>query len=363
MSAARQKTKGIKWFLALMALLGLAMLAIPFLLRPPAYLTLNLSDSVFDDTDFSGLTVEISNHDSGVSHSAPIRNIAGNYIAKVGQIKSGKTNWRAKIKGYYPKDFDVDIPPMERQTVPVSLKPTFGRLKIIPKNGVNPNEPIDATLDMKVNGKQVSYPPGKTIIISHLTPGKYNIEALAKGFYPSKDNKAEVTAAKTTDAPVVLVPKLKDHEAARIVLRWDKNPRDLDSHLFLPDVKGLKNRHIYFPNSRKKSWFNNSVAAQLDVDDTTSYGPETVTIYKQVNGLYHYAIYLFRGTGSIGGTSKAQIELFTHGGVKKFTPPRDCTKRWWHVMDLRIDGDRVETQFKNKCKKAMGWRTGKKVER
>jgi len=362
MTAARQKQKGIKWFLALMALLGLLMLAIPFLLTPPAYLYLQFSDSVFEDSNFQGLTVEMANDETGISHSAPIRKVTGNYIAAVGKIDSGKSNWQAKVNGYYPTNFSVDIPPMEKQTVPVDLKPKFGRLKIIPKNGVNPQEPITAELNLKVEGNDISMSPGKDIILSHLIPNKYKIDAEAADFYPSKDNEAVVVEGKTTDAEIVLVPKLKDHETARIVLRWDENPSDLDSHLLLPNTSGLKNRHIYFPDSQKKSWLNNNLAAQLDVDDTSSYGPETITIYKQVNGLYYYAIHLFAGTGSIGGTAKAQIELYTHSGIRKFSAPAGCTGRWWYVMDLQINGLNVQVTPRNECPGGMGWKIKKKGE-
>jgi len=56
--------------------------------------------------------------------------------------------------------------------------------------------------------------------------------------------------------------------SVRFVLTWGYLPKDLDSHLFTPNEQ-----HIYF--AQKAPYL---AGANLDVDDTTSYGPETTTI-------------------------------------------------------------------------------------
>jgi len=75
-----------------------------------------------------------------------------------------------------------------------------------------------------------------------------------------------------------LSPVLKDLNSMRIVLNWGQNPLDLDSHL------SYKNQHVYWDSKQ-------GLAANLDVDDTDSYGPETVTIDKRLEGQY-YVIHL-----------------------------------------------------------------------
>jgi hypothetical protein len=361
--AAAKKRGPIICLLSLMALLGLAMLAIPFLLTPPAYLYLQLSDTVFKDSAFKGKKIEVINNETGESHSFKIYKFAGDYMARVGRIESGKSNWQAKVEGYYPADFSVDIPPMRKETVPVSLKPDFGRLKILPKNVVEPEYPINTELKLTLNGKKVTRISNKDIIVSHLIPGRYTINAEARGFYPSKGEEASVSEGKTTEAEVHLIPLLKDNEAARIVLRWDKDPRDLDSHLFLPENEALNIRHIYYPSKYMKARIGDTLAAVLDVDDTTSYGPETVTIYKKLNGLYRYAVYHYAGSGSIGGTSKAGIKVITHNnGIQEFPVPIGCKNRWWYVLDLKVNDLDVQVIHKNQCPTKMGWRTGKKEE-
>lgn len=83
------------------------------------------------------------------------------------------------------------------------------------------------------------------------------------------------------DMAYALSSKMKQLDGMRIVLNWGKHPSDLDSHLSFPG------NHVYF--SKKKGNRSN-----LDVDDTTSYGPETITIDKKFHGQkYVYAVHDF----------------------------------------------------------------------
>lgn len=75
----------------------------------------------------------------------------------------------------------------------------------------------------------------------------------------------------------------------RVVLTWGETPRDLDSHLIGPIADGEDSFHIYY--GEKSYEVNGSVAAFLDVDDTTSYGPETTTVY-QMNDSGIYSFYV-----------------------------------------------------------------------
>ena len=76
-----------------------------------------------------------------------------------------------------------------------------------------------------------------------------------------------------------LSPNMQNLDGIRIVLTWGKNPPDLDSHLAYPD------NHIYFDSKL-------GTQANLDVDDTSSYGPETITInQKQAGKKYLYAVH------------------------------------------------------------------------
>lgn len=96
-------------------------------------------------------------------------------------------------------------------------------------------------------------------------------------------------------------------EPYKIVLRWGASPRDLDSHLEGTLSNGSK-FHCYFSN--KKIYDGSTLIADLDVDDTSGYGPETITISPSgLTGSYTYYIYNYTGTGSFSGAG-ATAELY-----------------------------------------------------
>ena len=84
-----------------------------------------------------------------------------------------------------------------------------------------------------------------------------------------------------------VTPVLGDGEI-RIVLTWGQTPDDLDSHLTGP-TSGINKFHTYYRNQTYSE--NNLTMVALDVDDTTSYGPETTTIYYQLEGIYKFSVH------------------------------------------------------------------------
>lgn len=114
----------------------------------------------------------------------------------------------------------------------------------------------------------------------------------------------------------------------RIVLTWGQNPADLDSHLYIPTL----DQEIYYADQVAT---DNS--ANLDWDDTSSYGPETITITTQLSGTYYYSVYHFSGYGNLG-TSSAVVKVYDDTGlIRTFTAATalgDGTKYWWRVFSL-----------------------------
>jgi len=96
-------------------------------------------------------------------------------------------------------------------------------------------------------------------------------------------------------------------ETLRIVLTWGAQPYDLDSHLIVPTADGGK-YHIFYGDKTYGS------QADLDVDDTDSYGPETVTIRSFNEGIYTYAIHDYSNGGAEYSTamaaSGAQVKVY-----------------------------------------------------
>ncbi|MDK2744982.1 MAG: carboxypeptidase regulatory-like domain-containing protein [Nitrospira sp. BO4] len=161
----------------------------------------------------------------------------------------------------------------------------------------------------------------------------------------SKNGKATLTALVGTQLTntvtagpagtnIVLDPCLAittDLRGLNIKLTWGANPLDLDSHLFTPNGS-----HVFFgaPGSLTALPF-----VSLDVDDTTSFGPEVVTISKLMQGTYAYAVHNFSGTLTPGMTgSPGRVELSQNGNTSVFAPPPgEGSKLWWHIFNIIVD--------------------------
>jgi len=121
--------------------------------------------------------------------------------------------------------------------------------------------------------------------------------------------------------------------AVTITLTWGENPRDLDSHLLGPNDEGGE-FHVYYASRNQTV---NGVEISLDVDDTSGFGPEVITIPDvTLPGTYRYLVRKFSGTGDIA--IPARIELNIEGVISAFSPPTegDVTD-YWAVFNLEVD--------------------------
>jgi len=93
-------------------------------------------------------------------------------------------------------------------------------------------------------------------------------------------------------------------DAFRVVLNWGARPSDLDLHTMYADS------HVFFASKDGKDGF-------LDVDDTDSYGPETVTIQKRHAGeKYVFAIHNYSDRSQVKsrGLSASGAKVFVYVG-------------------------------------------------
>ena len=126
----------------------------------------------------------------------------------------------------------------------------------------------------------------------------------------------------------------------RIVLSWGADPSDLDSHLIgrTPD-NGTFN--VYF--SDKKYHFDGVEMANLDVDDTSRYGPETITILENIHGVYTYAVHDYSNRNSKNSTdlsySGAVVKVFVGSNqVAEYHVPTDQVGTYWTVFQIDSSG-------------------------
>ncbi|WP_171021409.1 MULTISPECIES: tetratricopeptide repeat protein [unclassified Escherichia] len=129
-----------------------------------------------------------------------------------------------------------------------------------------------------------------------------------------------------------LSPVMTNLDGMRVVLSWGEKPFDLDSHLLFPGG------HIYFDSK-------DGADANLDVDDTDSYGPETITISKKHFGeSYIYAVqdYSNKGLPNSNYLSDSKAKVFVYVGsslVRSYSVPVGERGNIWTVFKLNPNGE------------------------
>lgn len=129
-------------------------------------------------------------------------------------------------------------------------------------------------------------------------------------------------------------PVMTNLDGMRVVLSWGEKPFDLDSHLIFPGG------HIYFDSKE-------GTDANLDVDDTDSYGPETVTITiskKHFGESYIYAVqdYSNKGLPNSNYLSASKAKVFVYVGsslVRSYSVPAGKRGNIWTVFKLNPNGE------------------------
>ncbi|MGA7437449.1 MAG: tetratricopeptide repeat protein [Luteibacter sp.] len=129
-----------------------------------------------------------------------------------------------------------------------------------------------------------------------------------------------------------LSPVMHNLDGMRIVLTWGKHPTDLDSHISYPG------NHIYFSHKT-------GTDANLDVDDTTSYGPETITLERKHEGeTYVYSVhdYVDRDDPRSTELSDSQAKVFVYIGqslVRTYYVPTEKQGNLWTVFRVTGEGE------------------------
>ena len=219
-------------------------------------------------------------------------------------------------------------------------------LEAIPSSNVNDGyaagKIIDSVTGAGVRGLQLYLYKGVnitsgTLISRSVTEenGRYRTEALEPGNYTIKIvDERELSDENLRYQDGILVIKvLSDQvidnqngyvtnnaslatDSLRIVLTWGATPRDLDSHLDIDLADGTSGHTWYSDKNYTK---NGDLMADLDLDDTTSYGPETTTVYEMEQGVYTFYVHDYTNRNSNNSTalatSGAKVEVYLGNSV------------------------------------------------
>ena len=167
--------------------------------------------------------------------------------------------------------------------------------------------------------------------ILKLPAGYYTIEAKRAGYAPLYLNVVAVGGHVMKMQNGSISPAINKGQI-RIVLSWGKRPYDLDAHLTTPRIHG-RSYHIYYQKRGNK---RAAPYVDLDVDDTSSYGPETITIYRSEPGTYTYFVHNYSKRPDIK-VSQARVQVYGSTGlIKEFHIPSQGSGLKWYVF--RYDG-------------------------
>ena len=206
-------------------------------------------------------------------------------------------------------------------------------------------------LDGEVVGGNVDMADGR-FDLPKLPAGLYVLEITKEGYVPVlgvfdvKDSVSDGEAEYI--GKYALTSELNAGEY-RIILTWGETPEDLDSHLVANLSDGSK-YHVYFSDKNPSPEY-----ANLDWDDITSYGPETITI-TNFSGLYNtkYAVYDYTNGGTDYSTalsnSGATVAVYKGTSLlRTFHVPVNAEGTEWDVFTFDAAGNVIPINTMKYC--------------
>lgn len=201
-----------------------------------------------------------------------------------------------------------------------------------------------------------------------LRTGTYTITFHKDGYIDATRNVTITASDEGLERDVALAkPQLVQADGLyRIILTWGQEPSDLDSHLVGPKGNGNKGYyHIYYARQRynkndsyeddeENSDSTSGTVTELDRDDTSSYGPETTTLYENTagdDGVLHYYVVDYSNGGGHGDSARnsdsramslsdARVTIYKGSDVvKSYTIPYNRVGLYWHVFDMDKNGN------------------------
>lgn len=174
----------------------------------------------------------------------------------------------------------------------------------------------------------------------------YTLEISADGYVTAYSFYAAMCPAgnsNTINLGTIGLSPVMDENEYRIVLRWSGEPSDLDSHLVATTANGDA-YHVYFSNQNPSPEY-----ANLDLDDTSYEGPETITItnFSELRNI-RYAVHDYTNRNSSSSTvlssSGAYVEVYKGNTLlNTFYVPTNIGGTEWDVFAIDANGTIIPT--------------------
>ncbi len=167
-----------------------------------------------------------------------------------------------------------------------------------------------------------------------LTQGSYVMTVSAEGYIEESFEFRVYSSGIYSIDRVSISPELGDGEI-RVVLEWGRTPLDLDSYYM------DENGKIRVKYNNRQYYDDGELIAELDVDDSDGYGPETLTVYDTERD-FTYAVADFTGSHTLFSRTDVTVKVYLPGETAPiiFTPPGDSSisENAWIVFEY-VDGE------------------------
>ena len=198
-------------------------------------------------------------------------------------------------------------------------------------NAVNGNPIVGGIVQIETVEELQTDEEGKVMFAPPEQDGILMARFFADGYIPT-EFPVEIMAGTLFFNRVSISQKL-DIKFVRIVVDWDKEPRDLDAHFVKTGSNGY---HISFRNMKVLA----DGSGILDIDAMQGYGPETITV-KEVStkSMYEYSIVDYTNQNNKNSThlsdSKATVKVYGDGKLLKVIQvPRKKEGTVWNVFKI-----------------------------
>lgn len=180
--------------------------------------------------------------------------------------------------------------------------------------------------------------------------GVFDLVISRQGFIDYTQASVNISGGSFVLDPIALAEEVPVG-AVRVVVTWGATPTDLDAHLTGPDGGGRF--HVYYANRV-------TADASLDHDDTSSNGPETITITIPRNGMYRYSIHNFSDQSASGGqgiaASPTRVQVYDDSGlIRSYLAPAATSGNTWRVFEMTVSG--VSKTFSDNGGAGLGYFT------
>uniref|UniRef100_UPI0040573377 carboxypeptidase regulatory-like domain-containing protein n=1 Tax=Acetatifactor sp. TaxID=1872090 RepID=UPI0040573377 len=186
-----------------------------------------------------------------------------------------------------------------------------------------------------------------------LARGYYTIEFVIDGYTSTFVNVFSSNANRNFNGTLNPYAGTVSVSQLRVVLTWNEVPRDLDSHIvFTAPELASGYEHVYYGH---KQYFGESTdlpEVSLDVDDVSSYGPETVTVIEVDNDKkYFYSVYDFTNGSNDDSTemsaSGANVKVYQGSElVREYNVPTNQAGNVWNVFKV-VNGQIIDLNVYN----------------